>query len=96
LAGHTRQVTLADNFEAKIKVVVDAVVAAARDVHAATQSTATIAHHTKEPSIGAATAATQANRTVQVVASAAEDVSVWCWFTRPPAFALPYALGHDT
>jgi methyl-accepting chemotaxis protein len=71
----TRQIKLADSFEAKIKVVVDTVASAARDMHATTQSTATIAHHTKERSIGAAAAATQANRNVQVVAAAAEELS---------------------
>jgi methyl-accepting chemotaxis protein len=71
----TRQITLANSFEAKIKSVVDTVASAARDMHAKTQSTATIAHQTKERSIGAAAAATQANRNVQVVASAAEELS---------------------
>jgi len=71
----SRQMQLADNFEARIKAVVDTVASSAAEMHATTQSTAAIAADTKERADAAAAAAQEANRNVQVVASAAAELS---------------------
>jgi methyl-accepting chemotaxis protein len=71
----TRQLQLADEFEAKIKVMAERAAAAAGEMHQTTRAAADIASHTKERARSTAAAAMQANRSVQTAAAAAEELS---------------------
>jgi methyl-accepting chemotaxis protein len=71
----TRQLHLADDFEAKIKVMVERVASEASEMHRTTQSAAEIAAHSKDRSRSTAAAAMQADRSVRTAATAAEQLS---------------------
>lgn len=71
----TQQMRLADEFEANVKHVVDAVASASTELQASSQSMTATAEETTRQSTTVAAASEQATANVQTVASAAEELS---------------------
>ena len=66
---------LADNFEDRVRGVVDSVASAASDMHSTAQSMSQIAEQSQQQTLVVATASAQASDNVQTVAAAAEQLS---------------------
>ena len=71
----TKQVQLADNFEANVKGVVEMVSSGSTEMQGAAQSMSSTAEETSRQATAVAAAAEQASANVQTVASAAEELS---------------------
>lgn len=71
----TKQLKIADDFEASVKGVVDAVASAATELQASSQSMSATAEETSRQSMTVAAASEEATANVQTVASAAEELS---------------------
>jgi methyl-accepting chemotaxis protein len=71
----TKQLKIADDFEASVKGVVDAVASAATELQASSQSMTATAEETSRQSTTVAAASEEATANVQTVASAAEELS---------------------
>ena len=71
----TKQVQLADNFEANVKGAVEAVASGATEMQTAAESMASTAEETSRQATAAASASEQASTNVETVSSAAEEMA---------------------